>query len=57
MQNAQVPEIRELTAEEIEAVGGGTPSISINSIICEIERTISCVINEIKSIFHIGQSG
>lgn len=57
MQNAQMPEIRELTAEEIAAVGGGTPSININSLICQIERTISCVINEIQSLFHIGQTG
>jgi len=54
MQNASVPEIRELTLAEIEAVSGGVQTSGLSSLsglICQIERSISCVISQLSSIF------
>lgn len=59
MQNASVPEIRELTLAEIEAVSGGVQTSglgSLSGLICQIERSISCVISQLSSIFGCGKA-
>lgn len=47
-----IPEIRELTAEEIETVSGGllgNSGGSLSGLICRIEQTISCIFSQIFS--------